>query len=54
MMKGDLQRLSSTAFGAEATGPYVFQDGSLQFSLQHPSRDNSDPYDRGGVGYIKR
>jgi secreted PhoX family phosphatase len=50
---GDLKRFSTTAFGAEMTGPYVFEDGSLLHSLQHPSRDNGDPWDRAGVGYYK-
>jgi secreted PhoX family phosphatase len=52
MVKGDLKRFSSTAFGAEATGPYVFEDGSFLYSLQHPSRDNPSPYDRAGIGYV--
>jgi secreted PhoX family phosphatase len=52
-VKGSLKRFSTTAFGAEATGPFVFQDGSLLHSVQHPSRDNPAPYDRAGVGYFK-
>ena len=50
-VRGDLKRFSSTAFGAEATGPYVFDDGSFLYSLQHPSRANPAPYDRAGIGY---
>ncbi|WP_436926118.1 alkaline phosphatase PhoX [Halosimplex amylolyticum] len=51
-VKGELKRFSSTAFGAEVTGPYVFDDGSLLYSLQHPSRDNAGEYDRAGIGYF--
>jgi secreted PhoX family phosphatase len=52
MVKGELKRFSSTAFGAEVTGPVVFPDGTPLFSLQHPSRDNPAPYNRSGVGYF--
>jgi len=48
---GDLKRFSTTAFGAEMTGPFVFDDGTLLHSIQHPSRDNSAPWNRAGVGY---
>ncbi|MFC4405607.1 alkaline phosphatase PhoX [Haloarchaeobius iranensis] len=51
-VKGELKRFSTTALGAEVTGPYVFADGSLLYSLQHPSRDNEPPFDRAGVGYF--
>jgi secreted PhoX family phosphatase len=51
-VRGNLKRLSSTALGAEVTGPFVFQDGTLLYSLQHPSRDNPAPYDRAGIGYF--
>jgi len=52
-VKGSLKRFSTTAFGAEVTGPFVFQDGSLLHSVQHPSRDNPAPFDKAGVGYFK-
>ncbi len=52
-VKGALKRFSSTALGAEVTGPYVFEDGALLYSLQHPSRDNPAPFDRAGIGYFK-
>jgi len=52
-VKGDLKRFSTTALGAEVTGPYVFEDGSLLYSLQHPSRDNPAPFDKSGIGYFK-
>ncbi|WP_267641310.1 alkaline phosphatase PhoX [Haloarchaeobius amylolyticus] len=52
-VKGELKRFSTTALGAEVTGPYVFADGSLLYSLQHPSRDNEAPFDRAGVGYFR-
>jgi secreted PhoX family phosphatase len=52
-VRGELKRFSTTAFGAEVTGPYVFEDGSLLYSLQHPSRDNEPPFDRAGIGYFK-
>ncbi|GGN86535.1 alkaline phosphatase PhoX [Haloarcula pellucida] len=51
-VKGSLKRFSSTAFGAEVTGPFVFEDGSLLYSLQHPSEDNQPPFDTAGVGYF--
>ncbi|QLG50397.1 alkaline phosphatase PhoX [Natrinema halophilum] len=51
-VKGELKRFSSTARGAEVTGPIVFADGSLLYSLQHPSRENSAPYDEAGIGYF--
>ena len=50
---GDLKRFSTTAFGAEMTGPFVFEDGSLLHSLQHPSRDNPEPWNRAGIGYYR-
>ncbi|UTF55931.1 alkaline phosphatase PhoX [Natronosalvus rutilus] len=50
---GDLKRFSTTAFGAEMTGPFVFEDGTLLISVQHPSRNNPAPYDKGGVGYYR-
>nr|WP_246310195.1 alkaline phosphatase PhoX [Halobaculum halophilum] len=51
-VRGELKRFSTTAFGAEVTGPFVFADGSLLYSLQHPSEENPEPYDRAGVGYF--
>ncbi|MFD1563796.1 alkaline phosphatase PhoX [Haloarchaeobius amylolyticus] len=51
-VKGDLKRFSSTALGAEVTGPFVFDNGELLYSLQHPSRDNPAPYDEAGIGYF--
>jgi secreted PhoX family phosphatase len=52
-VEGSLKRFSTTAFGAEVTGPFVFADGSLLHSIQHPSRDNPAPFDRASVGYFK-
>ncbi|MFT4883359.1 MAG: secreted PhoX family phosphatase [Natronomonas sp.] len=52
-VKGDLKRFSTTALGAEVTGPFVFDDGTLLYSLQHPSRDNPKPFDEAGIGYFK-
>ena len=49
---GSLKRFSTTAFGAEVTGPFVFEDGGLLYSLQHPSEENPDPYNRAAVGYF--
>jgi secreted PhoX family phosphatase len=51
-VKGSLKRLSTTAFGAEVTGPFVFEDGSLLYSLQHPEAGNEKPFDRAAVGYF--
>jgi secreted PhoX family phosphatase len=51
-VQGNLKRLSTTAFGAEVTGPFVFEDGSLLYSLQHPDNSNPEPYGRAAVGYF--
>jgi secreted PhoX family phosphatase len=51
-VEGSLKRLSTTAFGAEVTGPFVFEDGSLLYSLQHPEEGNQKPFDRAAVGYF--
>jgi secreted PhoX family phosphatase len=51
-VKGSLKRFSTTAFGAEVTGPFVFQDGGLLYSLQHPEEGNQPPFDRAAVGYF--
>jgi len=50
---GNLKRFSTTAFGAEMTGPFVFEDGSLLHSVQHPDTSNPAPFDKGGIGYYK-
>ncbi len=52
-VRGQLKRFSTTAFGAEVTGPFVFEDGSLLYSLQHPSEENPEPFDRSGIGYFE-
>ncbi|PSP55678.1 cell surface protein [Halobacteriales archaeon QS_1_67_19] len=52
-VKGELKRFSTTALGAEVTGPFVFDDGSFLYSLQHPSRDNGAPFNEAGIGYAK-
>jgi secreted PhoX family phosphatase len=52
-VRGELKRFSSTAFGAEVTGPLVFNDGTPLYSLQHPSRDNPAPFNNSGIGYFK-
>ncbi|KKF40071.1 cell surface protein [Halorubrum saccharovorum] len=51
-VRGDLKRFSTTAFGAEVTGPFVFEDGSLLYSLQHPVEENPEPFGRAAVGYF--
>jgi secreted PhoX family phosphatase len=51
-VRGSLKRFSTTAFGAEVTGPFVFADGSLLYSLQHPDEDNQEPFDTAAVGYF--
>jgi secreted PhoX family phosphatase len=51
-VEGELKRFSTTAFGAEVTGPFVFQDGSLLYSLQHPEEENPDPFGTAGIGYF--
>ncbi|MBV0900900.1 alkaline phosphatase PhoX [Haloarcula salina] len=51
-VKGSLKRFSTTAFGAEVTGPFVFEDGSLLYSLQHPEGKNPEPFGRAAVGYF--
>ena len=50
---GNLKRFSTTAFGAEMTGPFVLADGTLLHSVQHPSRENPTPWNTAGVGYYK-
>lgn len=52
-VKGKIERFATTAFGAEVTGPFVTPTGTLIFSLQHPSRENPEPFNKGGVGYVK-
>ena len=51
-VKGELKRFANTAFGAEVTGPYVFDDGTLLFSNQHPNDDNQGAFKYPGVGYF--
>ncbi len=52
-VRGDLKRFSTTALGAEVTGPFVFADGTLLYSLQHPSGENTPPYDTAGIGVVR-
>ncbi|MGQ3411919.1 alkaline phosphatase PhoX [Natrinema sp. LN54] len=49
-VKGNIDRFSTTALGAEVTGPFVFETGELLYSLQGPRNDNIEPFDTGGVG----
>jgi secreted PhoX family phosphatase len=51
-VKGSLKRFSNTAFGAEVTGPFVFADGSLLYSNQHPEENNQGEFSNPGVGYF--
>jgi secreted PhoX family phosphatase len=51
-VKGELKRFANTAFGAEVTGPYVFGDGTLLFSNQHPQENNQGEFKNPGVGYF--
>ncbi|SER71868.1 alkaline phosphatase PhoX [Natrinema salaciae] len=51
-VRGSLDRLATTARGAEVTGPFVFENGEVLFSLQHPSRENPSPYDTAAVGVL--
>ena len=52
-VNGEIERFATTALGAEVTGPEVTGDGTLWFSLQHPSRKNPAPYNKAGIGYVK-
>ncbi|AFK19652.1 DUF839 domain-containing protein [Haloferax mediterranei ATCC 33500] len=52
LVRGELKRFSTTAFGAEVTGPFVFDDGTPLYSLQHPDRENPAPYDKAAIGYF--
>ncbi|WP_049922420.1 alkaline phosphatase PhoX [Halopiger djelfimassiliensis] len=52
-VNGQVKRFSTTARGAEVTGPFVFETGELLYSLQSPSPDNPEPFDRGGVGVFE-
>jgi secreted PhoX family phosphatase len=47
-----LNRLATTAFGAEITGLFLTTDGELFFNVQHPDEDNVLPYDEGTVGAL--
>ncbi|WP_380678285.1 alkaline phosphatase PhoX [Salinigranum sp. GCM10025319] len=51
-VKGEIKRFSNTAFGAEVTGPFVFADGTLLYSNQHPEENNVGPFSNPGVGYF--
>ena len=51
-VKGEIERFASTALGAEVTGQFMTQAGTLFFSLQHPSRMNPAPFNSGGIGYV--
>jgi secreted PhoX family phosphatase len=51
-VRGEIERFAHTALGAEVTGPFV-TEGTLIFSLQHPSRRNPAPFNRGGIGYVR-
>ncbi|WP_254536183.1 alkaline phosphatase PhoX [Halomarina litorea] len=50
---GTLERFAWTALGAEVTGPEVTRSGTLFFSVQHPSRANPAPFNKGSIGYVK-
>ncbi|QLK25916.1 DUF839 domain-containing protein [Natrinema zhouii] len=52
-VEGTIERFSTTARGAEVTGPFVFETGELLYSLQAPSNDNPEPFNRGGVGVFE-
>ncbi len=53
-----LTRLATVPLGAEVTGAYLAEDGSLFFNVQHPDDTNttadadSKVFDRGTVGYL--
>jgi secreted PhoX family phosphatase len=51
-VQGEIERLAHVPLGAEMTGPFV-TGGMLIFSVQHPSRANPAPWDRGSIGYIR-
>ena len=51
-VRGSIKRFSNTAFGAEVTGPFVFADGTLLYSNQHPSEENTGEFSAPGVGYF--
>lgn len=63
MVEGEIKRFATTAFGAEVTGPFVLENGTLIFSLQHPTDPmevtdgtpsvvNQEPFRDGGIGYV--
>lgn len=47
-----LNRFATTVTGAEITGLFLTDDGNLFFNVQHPDRDNDDPYNKGTVGAV--
>ena len=51
-VRGKIERLAHVPLGAEMTGPFV-TGGTLIFSVQHPSRGNPAPFDRGSIGYVR-
>lgn len=46
---GSLKRFGYTPRGAEWTGPYIAENGTLFFSNQHPNATNLYPYNAGTV-----
>lgn len=51
-VRGEIERLAHVPLGAEMTGPFV-TGGTLVFSVQHPSRANPAPFNRGSIGYVR-
>ncbi|GKZ14524.1 alkaline phosphatase PhoX [Haladaptatus sp. T7] len=50
--EGTLHRFATSATGAEVTGLYVTEEGQFFFNVQHPSRENDDPYNEGTIGAV--
>ena len=47
-----LQRFATVPAGAETTGVFVADDGTVFFNVQHPSGANPYPFNRGLVGVV--
>ncbi|WP_267639672.1 alkaline phosphatase PhoX [Haloarchaeobius amylolyticus] len=50
---GPLTRVATTVLGAEFTGLYLTDDGTLFCNVAHPDASNEKPYDCGGIGVFE-
>ncbi|WP_435332876.1 alkaline phosphatase PhoX [Haloarchaeobius sp. TZWWS8] len=50
---GAVRRVATTVAGAEFTGLFLTDDGTLFCNVAHPDGGNAPPYDRGGIGVFE-